>query len=192
MTTNPEVQTETLRDTSPWMTKAAAARELNCSERTIENYVAERKLASRRQAQAGRRPLTLVNPHDVSRLKAEQNRGVLLTAPTQTPAKAEPRLHELAVADTLPRAVDLLAKLAAQRVPKPYMTLAEASEYTGLPEGLLKRFIKRGELPRAVFKGQTYLRTADVAGLELELLVPREKRKRRDLDLSAAEAGLWQ
>ena len=153
-----------------WMTKQEVAAALAISERTVDNYIAQRLLSSRPQARAGKRPITVVSVADVERLRAEQNRGAILPPETKTPTlelvpeAAIPQLAQLAEA--------LVARLARSEPapPKPFLTIVEAAEYSGLPERLLRRFVRNGTL-RAVMFGKEkhiWVKRCDVDALELE------------------------
>lgn len=140
------------------------AERLGVSERTVENYIAERRLGSRPRQRAGKRALTVVDPDDVERLAAEQQRGAILA---QQPPSSQ------AIAARAPEVVD--AVIAALRgatpiaqIAKPFVTLAEAAEYSGLPVRLLRRIVKRGGLAAVSFAGETYVKRADLDALDLD------------------------
>ncbi len=143
----------------PWLTKAEAALRLGVSERTIETWIAERKLGSRPLPRPGKRPATLVDPTDVGRMAEQQHRGAILTAPHQPAAAPAPLLAQLLAAAIQPQATPQ---------PKPFLTLAAAAEFSGLPAGLLRKLVRQRTLKAARYGDETYIRTADIEQLHFD------------------------
>jgi excisionase family DNA binding protein len=163
---------------APWLTKTEASKQLGVSERTIENYIAQNHLSTRPEQRRGKRPITLIDPDDVARILAERNRGAIL------PKEAVSAEHGTQLARINDFAGAFLAGIrdAVHAVPSPlstpraFLTLAAAAEYSGLPAGLLRRFIRRGELPCVRYGRDVYVKTRDLDELQFELATPEDER----------------
>jgi excisionase family DNA binding protein len=178
---------------APWLTKIEASKRLGVSERTIENYIAQNHLSTRPEQRRGKRPITLIDPDDVARLRAEQNRGAIIHGPNDPSHFLAEPAREIAtsisaIGPALPQLVTAIAQNLVQRAPKPFLTLAEASAFTGLPAGLLRRFIRRGELPCVRYGRDVYVKTRDLDELQLELATPERDSEDR-ADSATAFAG---
>jgi excisionase family DNA binding protein len=75
----------------------------------------------------------------------------------------------------MPEAITRLAEVLASfrpptplPSPKPFLSLDDAVEYSGLPKRLLTRMIRRGRLPAARY-GKLYVKRADIDRLDLGL-----------------------
>lgn len=109
---------------SVWLSKEAAAARLAVSARTVERWIEEGKLQSRLQRQAGRKPRVVIDPASI---QAAVDEG-------RTPAAAAAALPALRVPEGL---AQLLQRIAPAAPVKPWLTLEEAAEYSGLPRGWL-------------------------------------------------------
>ncbi len=130
-----------------WLTKEQAALILGHTREWVDTKIRQRQIATRQQPVQGRRPLTLVNPDDIERLKQEQS----------TPALLAPDKLRLPPYPPLP----------PPPIP-PYLDLERASEWSGLPEGLLRLFVREGRLA-AVKYGKYYIARRDLEHLELDV-----------------------
>ena len=149
-----------------WKSAAEAAEILKCSEKTISRMAAQGKIEKALRRVPGRKPMPVFNPRDIDRMhsqtvdlkpfpvEAVKEEKALARAPSQDGAKLFAQL----LADRLgsPQAVPLERKL--------FLSLEEASEYTGMPKGWLRRQIKSGELP-AILSGGWRIRRADLEKL---------------------------
>lgn len=148
-------------DFSVWPTKAEAAQIIGCSTKTIESFAKSGKI----QQRAWRRPETgaliaVYHPEDVERIRSERHPEALTPFVVTSQSSQEPR-RETAVARQEPQQGEILQALLAalsansQRVSEPavrtseklFLTLSEASDFSGLPRGYLHARIKSGELP---------------------------------------------
>jgi excisionase family DNA binding protein len=153
----------------PWLTKAEAALRLGVSERTIETWISERKLGSKPLPRSGKRPATMVDPADVERVAASST-AVPSTAPHQPAAAAVPLVAQLLAAAFQPQATPQ---------PKPFLTLAAAAEFSGLPAGLLRKLIRQRHLKAARHGDETYIRTADIEQIHFDGADPADREALR-------------
>ncbi len=135
---------QALAPITEWLTKDQASRALGISRETLDAWIRQRKLSTRKQPREGVRPLTLVDPEDVERLKAERTVHALL------PPAPPPANNGL----TIPQ-------------PKPFLELQAAADYSGLPRLLLLSLIKRGKLPAIAWSHLWYVARRDLEDLEL-------------------------
>ena len=149
-----------------WKSQAEAAEILKCSEKTISRMAAQGKIEKAMRRVPGRKPMPVFNPRDIERLRSEtvdlkpfpveegDDEKALARRPSQDGANLVAQL----LADRLasPQAVPLERKV--------FLNLAQASEYTGMPKGWLRRQIKSGELP-AILSGGWRIRRADLEKL---------------------------
>ena len=167
-----------------WLTLAETASRLQRSEKTILRMCAAGELQRRDRPRPGKKPETVIHPADVDRLEQAMraphvmpavgsNGGAASTAlaPIAPTALAElPHTTGVAIRTETPMPIDrLLASLSRASAPPPlWLTIAEASEYSGLSQSLLRRLIANGRLPsirdRAVKVRRADLDTLDPAG----------------------------
>lgn len=159
-------------DLSSWPTHTEAAQRLGTNERTIHRWITSGRLRRAYRPAIGRKPIVIVDPADVERLRKERQQVVVVeTAPMQTipenPGLISPGIARRAENADLARQSpgligpggDPFAGLAAHLArlaaafptpqPKPWLGLAEASEYSGLPRAWLIAQARAGAL-RAV------------------------------------------
>jgi excisionase family DNA binding protein len=131
-------------DLSAWVPKSDVVRETGISERSLERRVQARKIRQGYRTLPGRRPLPVLHPEDVEQLRAEMVHRVT--------EEGEKNLPALPVRSNS-NGVDALSALLSamtQQLPKErplFLTLREASEYSGLPQECLKRLIAEEKLP---------------------------------------------
>jgi excisionase family DNA binding protein len=117
-----------------WPTQTEAAVQLGTNERTIRRWIESGRLKSSTRPVVGRKPATIVDPEDVERLREERHPVVLVE-------KAEKSLQRMAADPAIPDTQVMAAFKAAIREtpkePKPWLTLKEAAEYSGLPAAWL-------------------------------------------------------
>jgi excisionase family DNA binding protein len=166
-------------DLSSWPTHTEAAARLATNERTIRRWIESGRLKAAYRPATGRKPIAVVDPEDVERLRSERQQVVVVeTTPMQiSPMKIAPDFsesdaravgpHLIGVpadqAAALVRSADPFAGLAAHLTrlaaafptpqPKPWLGLAEAAEYSGLPRDWLLAQARAGAL-RAVKVGK--------------------------------------
>jgi excisionase family DNA binding protein len=130
----------------PWLTKAEALQLLNVSERSLDRLVTAGKVEKRTRPAAGRMPEPIFNRADVERITAipahpMPDTGTQLErAPQAFPSPA--MLAQLA---DFASATRLLAPPPAA-IATAWLTLDEASTYTGLSAFLLRKLIRAGRL----------------------------------------------
>jgi excisionase family DNA binding protein len=143
------------------ITKADAARIIGCSTKTIEAMVKAGKL----QQTPWRNPATgavlaTYREDDVERIRRERNPEAVTPFVVTSQNHSEPP-REAAVARPQPQQGEILQALLAalsansQRLSEPavrtseklFLTLSEASDFSGLPRGYLHARIKSGDLP---------------------------------------------
>lgn len=124
-----------------WPSKAAAAQRLGISERTLDRLITDGKIAQGQRRIPGRRPLPVVNPGDIERLEAETVKPVVMNDASGSGSKA------LATrANALPMLAGLAQMLGQQQPNRLFLTLDEASAFSGLSRSFLRRLIRDGKL----------------------------------------------
>jgi excisionase family DNA binding protein len=146
-----------------WLPKMEVAEELGISERTLERLIQQKRIRRAYRRMPGRKPLAVLHPDDVAALKAE-------TVPPSSAPPLEPRRTDVALRPTTQAALHFLADLLAaipQRPQTLFLTLKEASQYSGLPLTDIERLIESGELKvRKVRKGRAQMiKRTDLEGL---------------------------
>ncbi len=152
-------------DISSWPTKSETSELLQVSFRTLDKFVTDGKLQSAKRPQSGKPPATVYHPDDVERLRlAKQPAAHVMPTPNGTgthPAQLRETVGLTArsgAADGFMAFLEILrAHLAqpAESLPQRlFLTLREAVDYSGLPQGELLRAIKEGKLgARKTWKG---------------------------------------
>jgi hypothetical protein len=134
-----------ISDTSNWPTLTEAAVRLGSNERTIRRWIDGGQLRAASRPIPGRKPATIVNPDDIERVRAERRQAVTVTpdieaAPSASNDPAEPAAPALALQTAaLKPMLQLFAAIQAGRAldQKPWLTLDEAAEASGLPKAWL-------------------------------------------------------
>jgi len=114
---------------SLWPSKAAAAAQLGCSVRTLERYIDAGRLRSREQHASGRKPVVVVDPESIAAVLEESRAPAVRSGAVSSAGVDVPELFQ-----------QLLGAVAAgprSAVPRPWLTIDEAAEYSGLPRGWL-------------------------------------------------------
>jgi hypothetical protein len=127
-------------DYSGWLTKQEIMKELGLSERTLERMLQRHEIQRAYRRVPGRKPITVISPDDVERLRAE----VVQPAPA-------PTQEERALTIRQRSGMELLALLrnTAQVPTLPlFLSLKEASEFTGRRQSLLRRLIPQKKLKK--------------------------------------------
>lgn len=158
-------------DLSAWLTVDEALGRIGCSKRTVERLASARKIEQRLRRQDGTPPVAVYNPDDVARIASERRPD---PAPFVLPAvgangnghhaqasgshqlQSRPTGSIGVSAEDLIRQFFTLAVQAFQSPPSPpvaesvaetlYLTLPEASAFTGLTATFLRKMIKAGTL----------------------------------------------
>jgi len=154
-------------DLSTWASKPQAAAALGISERTLDRLIAEGKGPERRlRRREGKRPEPVYNPIDLDTLAAAQPALLHPDSPLGRPTTAIaarreylPPLHPAALA-----LMDRLITMAQPAQPppaRPWLTIPEASAYTGLSGTLLRRLVREKRLP-AIRDRAVKLRRSDL------------------------------
>lgn len=115
-----------------WLPKAEAAELLGVSTREIERKAASGRIQTKRVRLPGdRSDRTVYSGEDIERVKREREQGVMQLAPRTPLASSAMQEQTLAAV--------LKAALAPPTQPKPWMTLDEAAEYSGLTERQIRK-----------------------------------------------------
>jgi excisionase family DNA binding protein len=126
-----------------WRPKMEVAEELGISERSLERLIQKNRIRRAYRRVPGRKPLAVLNPEDVAALKAET------ITPISNDILTEPRT-DVAVQSATPQiALNFLSNLLATVPQQPqalFLTIKEASQYTGLSQAYLRRLIEDGTL----------------------------------------------
>jgi len=140
-----------------WLTKEETARRLGVSERTLERMTAKGDgPAVKHRPRSGNRPEPLYSERDVENMAPQPRADVMRPGDPRLPRPAVPAVATARV-DMAPLATafEALAGAILTRFPAPppavkqWLTPAEAAEYLGLSEGLIRRLIRAGRLPFA-------------------------------------------
>jgi excisionase family DNA binding protein len=137
-------------DFSTWIPKADIAASLGVAERTVDRKIKKLRLRVAQRDVPGRRPIIVLHPDDAETLKAQTVSAVPMESDQSDGT-------EVAVRPALPPAArDLVAAVmgTAPYPPRPlFLSLRDASEYSGLPQAYLRRLIQQGELPAVASNG---------------------------------------
>lgn len=136
---------------STWLTTPEACARLGISERTLDRKVAARQIERRNRPAEGRRPIPVHNPEDIARLIAREpaveimraiapSVGGEINVAANLTARPAPAVDQI-----VPLVVGLLESIP--RPPRAWMTIVEASAYSGLSKAALRRLVKDGALP---------------------------------------------
>ena len=150
-----------------WKTKAEAVALLGISERTIERMVQAGRIQQAYKRVPSRRPIAVLNPKDIDKVKAETIKPVSVPVPLEDTDGVSRALTPLSSQNNVSHLLTALASVTPQRVPltsKIFLPLKEASEYSGLPMAYLRRLIGEGALP-ALKTGGYRIRRTDLENL---------------------------
>lgn len=166
-------------DTTNWPTLTQAAVLLATNERTIRRWIDAGRLRSDTRAAAGRKPLVIVDPQGVEKLRGERQTSVVVVRednnlPADSDMRQPARIGPAAVGPHVPPEAAALQHFLAGvihafPVRRPWLTLDEASEYSGLP--------KRWLMEQALLGEKAFVLAIDV-GTEKQ---PRWRFSRRSL-----------
>ena len=158
----PSSARESQPDLSSWPTHTEAAQRLGTNERTIHRWIASGRLTRAYRPATGRKPIVVVDPADLEQIRRERLPPVVLTGDHDGRTQHVQMLSESVEVERA-RGADPFAGLAAHLArlaaafptaqPKPWLTLDEAAEYSGLPRAWLIAQARSGAL-RAVNVGQ--------------------------------------
>lgn len=148
--------------TKPLMTKAEVCEHIGKSKRTVAQYIADGKLPAQYvSGPHGREARFKIA--DVERLKRELEVPMVRAVPA--PAQALQRIDPMAEVVAAFKAMRELPPVQQVQHPR-FLAIDLAAEYTGLPEGLLTRWIRKGLLHGVQFQGKRYVRRVDLDGLD--------------------------
>jgi hypothetical protein len=144
-----------MTDLSTWLNKPEAAARLGISERTLDRRCDAGEGPERRERpRAGLKPEPVCNPDDGERLAAPK--AHVLPAETTAPRiigndiSIPPRPSGDVIPALLDRVAGAVEWWMAETRPAPhialYLTLPQASAYTGLTVAMLRRLIRTGRL----------------------------------------------
>jgi len=147
-----------------WIPIAAAAALLGCSARTIERHVSAGAIEARALPRAGRRPERLVLQRDVEALLPPAFVAPAIGGGAVPEASAVIRAAE-AVREAIAALQRGPAAAASPAREALFVSLAEASELTGLSRVYLAAAIARGELASVRDGRRVRIRRRDLAAL---------------------------
>jgi len=138
-----------------WITTQQAAEALGVTERSIRNMCQESKLGSQVQREKGRKPFRVVNAADVERMIGSHVKPMLVNQEPQiVPLKPRPDTSDF---ENGARMVATVLKARELPPVKPWLTLDEAAEFSGLPKSWLLDMARKVEgsfgtyqLPRCI------------------------------------------
>lgn len=129
---------------------------LGTGERSVDRWIGAGKLRSAERPVPGRKPVVIVHPEDVEKLRVERRPLTLLRTPqdvvrSEASEDLQPGAGKTgALARIAPNDAAVIAALfkavAMDRKAKPWLTLAEAVEYSGLPKSWLLAQAREGGL----------------------------------------------
>ena len=147
-----------------WFTKSQAASVLRVSEKTIERLATKGEIRRATRKRPGVRPSPVYCPKDLDRVKNAQTPPAVVMPP-QAEAGGVPALA--------PRAGELSAFLQSlitgADVPlrdKLFLSVKEATRFSGLPESTIRRLLRSGKLP-GVKTGGWRIKRSDLEQLNL-------------------------
>ena len=149
-----------------WLTKSAAAAELQVSEKTIERLAAKNEIERRTRRRTGARPQPVYNPSDVAKIKESQNAETFVVPKSEKTA-AKPSKALVPVRPDLGAFLQALSP--SEHVPltdKLFLNLKEAARYSGLPRSLIRRLIHAQKL-NAIKAGGWRIKRTDLEQLDL-------------------------
>jgi excisionase family DNA binding protein len=139
-----------------WLTKQQAADALGVSTRTIQQLASEGKLHTLRRAVEGGPPISIYDPEDVQKERERRMRAVVLPAERKenfTPEfSVSQLLHLHAFAD----------KIRETEHHPLNVTLAEATQMSGLPRKYLRAAVDAGALPAHRYGRRVWIHRADL------------------------------
>lgn len=156
------------RDYSTWLTKQSAATAIGVSTKTIENYTKEGKI---RQAfwkrPSGGPRLAVYDPEAVNRLAHRMSSAVIVDSPGAAVPAANgeqlapigPTLNGAALIEAVLRTIQKTSETSE----KLFLTIPEASDFTGLSAAYIRRACQAGTVAAIRDGGWKIRRTALVA-----------------------------
>jgi hypothetical protein len=125
------------RDKSQWPTLTQAAARLGSNERTIRRWIESGRLKASTRTKPGSKPITIIDPGGIEQLRLERLPPVVLqddtvhpdsTALVHAPGSMAPAVT---VDEHFARLIETIVR-AREADAKPWLTLEEASVYSGL------------------------------------------------------------
>lgn len=165
-----------MTDLSTWYPKPEAARRMGISERTLDRRCESGSGPERRERpRPGLKPEPVYNPDDVERLATPKAHVMPADVAIPVDERSPVPVARPSSPDLLPALLDRVGSaveswLAETRPPVPpalYLTLPQASAYTGLTVALLRRLVKAGKLA-AIRDRAVKVRRADLENLVID------------------------
>jgi len=139
-----------MTDVSKWPTEYQAADAIGVSVRTLQRYAEAGKIEIRPRPRQGKKPENVCNPRDVDRLlPAAHVMPADEPEPPAKPTEAMVRANGKPTFDVLGALIALVTqqqKLLAAPEPKPWLTLDEAAEASGLTAAFIRRQIAEAKI----------------------------------------------
>ena len=154
-------------NTDQWKTRAEAAAILECSEKTIERHATQGRIQKLMRPNPGRRKTPVFNASDIERIRAETAQVEAFPVPA-----GRASLLPLEQPGNAPALAALIGHFAEHMAAPPavpvkdkmFLTLREASAYTGLTRASLRRRIE-DETLKAFKDGGWKIRRSDLNSL---------------------------
>jgi excisionase family DNA binding protein len=140
-------------DLSSWYTTEEVMSKLRMSQRSVYRLRTEKRIGWARRREKGKQPEPVYNPADVDAIQATLAPApALLEAPAAANgAVATTRPAKAGVQDGFSQFMEFvqrgMAAQAAVAAPRLFLTIEEASEYSGLSQLCLRRLCKEGAIP---------------------------------------------
>jgi len=161
-------------DLATWLDKPSAAARLGISERTLDRLVEKGRPERRMRPRPNTKPEPVYNPDDIEAMAASANPPVAMP-PGQTIATTHGTGNAGGLVLASQFAEQFFEKLASatqpqpqqpvRPVPRPWMTIQEASDYSGLSKACLRRLVKEGTL-NGILDRSTKVRKVDLDNLD--------------------------
>ncbi len=150
-----------------WPTKQQVADETGVSVRTLERMIQQKQLQVAQRRISGRKPLVVISPADVERLKQESLEPQAFVMPEEKKRAGSKALTRATPPAALLDAISVLASQSATSVrlaERVFLSVPEAAAFTGLPKSYLYKQVRSGEL-KALKLGGWKIRRRDLEQL---------------------------
>lgn len=171
-------------DLSGWLTDTEACARLGISSRTLDREMDAERLHPMKRPVAGRKPERVWDPEEIrARMPTPPMHVMRQSNPSISPALAEssipPELGLMPADQMMPMIARLVEMVAeARQTPKPWITLKEAAEATGLSRKFLRRLIAHGSLEGVRdISIKVHRESLEELDISSELVKPAAKKK---------------
>jgi excisionase family DNA binding protein len=156
-----------------YLTKDQVADSLQCSLRTVDTLVQNGTLHTSPMKRPGKRPQPVFDPAEVEQERLNrQTKAVLTSGPSPQAGEVMQTISQSTALATLQTMQETLG--SHHQEPRPFCTIREASQASGLWQRYLHEMIEAGKLPVYRQGRMTKVRYADVLSLEGQRLKKRQ------------------